>query len=232
MIIEKTGNIFTSKAQTIVNTVNCIGVMGAGIAFEFRLRYPKMYEKYQIFCEQGVIEIGKLWVYNADDRKILSFPTKEDWRYPSKEEYLHEGLEKFVATYKEKGIESIAFPILGADKGGISSSRSLEIMESYLSQCDIDIEIWHFDPQALDDKYQEFKALLSELDDEFIKKESKISLSILEKIRQGIENPSINSLSGLLRIKGVGEKSLEKLFAYIDSKSKEVNLFTYEERVG
>ncbi|MCK5853692.1 MAG: macro domain-containing protein [Sulfurovaceae bacterium] len=229
MIIEKDGNIFTTEATTIINTVNCVGVMGAGIAFEFRLRYPKMYEEYQKFCEEGLIDIGKLWMYRAEDRNILAFPTKDDWRYPSKEKYLRKGLEKFLATYKSIGIESVAFPILGADKGGLDKERSLSIMYSYLAQCDIDIEIWHFDAMAKDDKYETFKAILFELDDEFIKTESKISLSILKKIRQGVESPSINSLSGLLRVKGIGEKSLEKLFAYIDSKSKEVNLFTYQD---
>lgn len=230
MIVERTGNIFTSEAQTIVNTVNCVGVMGAGIAFEFRLRYPKMYVEYQNFCEQGLIEVGKLWRYKAVDREILAFPTKEDWRYPSKERYLHKGLEKFMATYRSLGIESIAFPILGADKGGIPKEKALEIMYGYLEKCDIEVEIWHFDPSAKDDKYEVFKALLGELDDEVIQKESKVSRAILEKIRVGVENPSINSLSGLLRLKGVGEKSLEKLFEYVDTQANEVTLFSYLEK--
>ena len=230
MIVEKRGNIFTTQAKTIVNTINCVGVMGAGIAFEFRLRYPKMYIEYQKFCKEGLISIGKLWRYKAHDRDILAFPTKDNWRYPSKEIYLHKGLEKFLATYRSLGIESIAFPILGADKGGIEASRALEIMYSYLKQCDIDIEIWHFDSTAKDDKYELFKKLLDSLDNQTICKESNISLNILKKIRQGIDNPSINSLSGLLRIKGVGEKSLEKLFGYIEAKSKEVTLFNYLDR--
>ena len=230
MIVEREGNIFTTQAKTIVNTVNCVGIMGAGIAFEFRLRYPKMYEEYQKFCEDGLIDIGKLWRYRAEDRDILAFPTKKDWRFPSKEIYLHKGLEKFLATYRSLGIESIAFPLLGADKGGIKPDRALEIMYSYLEKCDIEVEIWHFDPMAKDDKYESFKALLENLDNDTIRKESGISMNILKNIRQGIENPSINSLSGLLRLKGVGEKSLEKLFSYVESKSKEVTLFSYFEK--
>ncbi len=230
MIVEREGNIFTTQAKTIVNTVNCVGVMGAGIAFEFRLRYPDMYAKYQKFCDEGLISIGKLWRYKAQDREILAFPTKDDWRYPSKEIFLHKGLEKFLVTYRSLGIESIAFPILGADKGGIEASRALEIMYSYLKDCDIDIEIWHFDPTAKDDKYESFKALLESLDDKKIHEETGIGLSILKKIREGMENPSINSLSGFLRIKGVGERSLEKLFGYVESKSKEVTLLSYLDR--
>ncbi len=141
-----------------------------------------------------------------------------------------DGKREFLSTYRSLGIESIAFPILGADRGAISQERSLEIMHSYLNKCDIDIEIWHFDPTAKDDKYESFKALLESLDDKKINEETGIGLSILKKIREGMENPSINSLSGLLRIKGVGERSLEKLFGYVESKSKEVTLLSYLDR--
>ena len=73
------GNIFNSKAQTIVNTVNCVGVMGKGIALVFKLRYPKLFEKYQELCRQRLIEVGKLWLYREepDAPWVLSFPTKK-----------------------------------------------------------------------------------------------------------------------------------------------------------
>ena len=127
------GNIFTSQCKALVNTVNCVGVMGAGIAFEYRLRYPIMYEKYIQLCENKQISIGKLWLYKSEDKWVLNFPTKNHWKYPSKKKYLHSGLKKFVETYESKGIEAIAFPLLGADKGGIPQNESLEIMESYLN---------------------------------------------------------------------------------------------------
>lgn len=230
MIIERTGNIFTTQCQVIVNTVNCVGVMGAGIAYEFRLRYPEMFEKYQTLCANKDLDIGKLWIYSAEERKILNFPTKYDWKYPSKEEYLHKGLQKFLETYKQKGITSIAFPLLGAQKGGLSTEKSLSIMEQYLKDCDIDIEIWHFDPTAEDDLYNQFKSVLQELDDATIKNESKIRLDIVKKIRIGLEDKTINSISGLLRVKGIGDMSLEKLFKYVMSyEQNHINLFTYNE---
>ena len=74
------GNIFTSKCQTIVNTINCVGVMGAGIALECRLRYPEMYKKYVELCENREISIGILWLYKSEDRWILNFPTKKHWK--------------------------------------------------------------------------------------------------------------------------------------------------------
>ncbi len=229
MIIEKTGNIFTTQCQTIVNTINCVGVMGAGIAYEFRLREPEMFEKYQLLCAQKKIDIGVLWIYRTSKQNILNFPTKYNWKFPSKKEYLHKGLQKFLDTYKQKNITSIAFPLLGADKGGIDAKESLSIMTYYLSQCDIPVEIWHFNPMAQDDLFQSFKSIFQAIDDVTIKTDTKIRIDIVKKIRTALDDSTINSLSGLLRVKGVGDKTLEKLFDYISNyKTRNRNLFTLE----
>lgn len=140
-IIEN-GSLFESECQTLVNTVNCIGVMGKGIALEFKNRYPSMFKEYRILCNQKKLDIGKLWIYKAQDKWILNFPTKYDWRMPSRNEYLERGLQKFLDTYKSKGIASIAFPLLGASNGGIDPEVSLGIMKSYLDKCDIPVEIY------------------------------------------------------------------------------------------
>jgi len=230
MITEKIGNIFTTKAQTIVNTINCVGVMGAGIAYEFRLRYPDMYKKYQQYCSEEKIYIGTLWIYKNKDRNILNFPTKNDWKYPSKEDYLKLGLQKFIDTYKERGITSIAFPLLGADKGGIDKNRSLSIMKSYLNKCNIDIEIWHFDPTAQDDLYDDFKNKFKILDEETIKKESSLNMGMIKKLQAALLKDDINSLSGLLRVKGIGEVTLEKAFKYVlEEKKEKINLFNFQD---
>jgi len=228
MLIRKKGNIFTTKCQTIVNTVNCVGVMGAGIAYEFRLRYPNMFEKYKTICENKQLDIGKLWIYSSDDKKVLNFPTKYHWKYLSKEEYLHKGLKKFVETYKEKNISSIAFPLLGADKGGLEKENVLKIMEFYLSQCDIDIEIWEFDPKAEDDLYKQFKSIFNKLDDNTIKNDSKVRIDLIKKVRIVLNTDEVNSFTGLLGIKGIGDSTLEKLFKYINEyEKKNINLFSY-----
>lgn len=110
MIKIKKGNIFSSKSETIVNTVNCVGVMGAGIAYEFKLRHPDMFKKYKQLCDNNLIDIGKLSIYQVDNtsnyKKILNFPTKKNWKHPSRIEYLEDGLKKFVDTYNEKNIKS------------------------------------------------------------------------------------------------------------------------------
>ena len=129
--------IFDSNAQTLVNTINCVGVMGKGIALEFKNRYPAMFDKYKSFCDKGVFKPGVLWIYKAEDGKwVLNFPTKIDWRNPSKIEYIEEGLKKFVEIWEEKGIKSIAFPLLGCSNGGLDPDEVIPLMKKYLEQCD------------------------------------------------------------------------------------------------
>lgn len=122
-----TGNIFTSDRQTLVNTVNCVGIMGAGIALEFKFRYPEMFERYVNLCEEGAIDIGKLWIFKPlnSNHLILNFPTKKHWRNPSKIQFLELGLAKFVETYEQRNIHSAAFPVLGASKGRIPEEAAL-----------------------------------------------------------------------------------------------------------
>ena len=127
-VLVRKGNIFSSRCQTIVNTVNCVGIMGAGIALECRLRYPQMFEQYAQLCADAKLDIGRLWVYKAPERWVLNFPTKKHWRYPSRVEYLHLGLQKFMDTYQTRGITSVAFPLLGAQNGGLQADESLALM--------------------------------------------------------------------------------------------------------
>lgn len=209
------GNIFNTHAQTIVNTVNCVGVMGAGIALECRLRHPNMFAKYQALCEDGTIQIGKLWLYKASNPWILNFPTKKHWRHPSKEEYLHLGLQKFVQTYEEKGITSIAFPILGSQHGGIPTDVALQIMMQYLQTCNIPIEIYHYDVSAHDDAYESFRNAYLSLEDEYINKHSGITKERLQILRTAMNNPSIKQLSQLGAVKNLGIITIEKAYRFV-----------------
>lgn len=225
----KTGNIFTSQSQTLVNTVNCNGVMGAGIALEFKLRLPDMFEQYVEHCKRDRIAIGKLWLYkpppdSREQRWVLNFPTKLHWKYPSKMEYLQAGLEKFVATYQARGIQSIAFPILGSANGGLDEEESLALMQKYLLNCDIPVEIYRYDPQATDDVYDEFKKkILNCGNDRSIAGATGLQVHRVAMVRSTLENGStINSLSQLASVKGIGSKTLEKCFRFV-MESRELN---------
>lgn len=220
------GNIFCTKAQTIVNTVNCVGVMGAGIALECRLRYPGMFQRYQEFCKTGAIDIGKIWLYKSENRWILNFPTKKHWKHPSKERYLKEGLEKFSEHYARLGIKSIAFPLLGASHGGLSSETSLSLMRSYLNRLDLDIEIYEYDPMATDDLYERVKEKVIGFTAEDLSETIMTRKSICEKVIEAFSQPDIVQLNQIGRIKGIGIKTLEKVFnwAIETNQSKQANL--------
>ena len=142
MITYVTGNLFQSPAQVLVNTVNIVGVMGKGVALEFKKIYPDMFKEYQAICERGEFDIGTLWLYKSPNKWVLNFPTKVHWRHPSKVEYVVAGLEKFVKTYSELGIHSIAFPPLGSGNGELDFKSQVQpIMQEYLSNLPIEIFI-------------------------------------------------------------------------------------------
>lgn len=225
MIEIITGNIFTTKSQTIVNTVNCVGVMGAGIAYECRLRYPNMYKRYVDICKAKQLQIGTLWLYKTDNKWILNFPTKYDWKYESKIEYLEKGLLKFVETYKAKGIQSIAFPVLGASNGGIPEEISISLMKKYLSQCDIKVEIYLYDPMAYDDLFVQFKNIFNSMPEKKIVEKSGLRIDFVKKLKDALQNENIKSISRLLSIKGIGDLTLEKSFSFVTNYKPEKNLF-------
>jgi O-acetyl-ADP-ribose deacetylase (regulator of RNase III) len=138
-----TGDIFNSSAQVVVNTVNCKGVMGKGLALRFKRKYPRMFKEYKRECASGRVRPGKLLLYKTPHRWILNFPTKDDWRKKSKLEYVELGLQMFVANYREWGIRSIAFPRLGCDLGGLDWNEVRPLMERHLSELsDLEVAIY------------------------------------------------------------------------------------------
>lgn len=211
------GNIFNTKCQTIVNTVNCVGVMGKGIAQVHKLRNPEMYLEYKEHCRDKLIKPGKLWLYNKTPNStwILNFPTKFHWKYPSKIEWLESGLIKFVETYEQKKISSIAFPLLGTHNGGLDTIAVKELMKKYLSKCPIDIEIYDYDPNSQDDLFETFKANWLKLDSNNIKAETGIQPQYARKISDIIISEEVKSMIALANYKGIGEKTLEKAFNYV-----------------
>mgnify|MGYP006362722897 FL=1 len=136
------GDIFKSPAQVLVNTVNTVGVMGKGIALEFKKRYPDMFDAYRDVCDKRQLKVGSLMLYYEPDHWVLLFPTKEHWRRPSQIDYIEKGLQKFRDTYAEKEIASIAFPRLGCGNGELSWSDVRPLMEKYLSDLPIDVYIY------------------------------------------------------------------------------------------
>ncbi len=184
------GDIFESQAQVIVNTVNCQGVMGKGLALAFKQKYPDMFKVYQQECKTGKLGIGRPTLYQGSTPWILNFPTKDSWRANSKLEYLEKGLEFLVAHYKNAGIKSIAFPKLGAQNGKLSWDDVGPLMARYLSQLDIDVYIYI----AKGDKEYQYDPLQGSKAKERTWKEfSELALSI-DRLCQNRYNPACKAL--------------------------------------
>lgn len=137
------GDIFESKCTTLVNTINCVGVMGKGIALEFKRRYPDMFTEYVQLCESGNVRPGRPYLYcDLAGASVINFPTKDNWRSPSKFSYIEAGLEWFRQSYRELGITSVAFPPLGCGNGGLNWDVVGPTMYKALKDLPIDIEIY------------------------------------------------------------------------------------------
>lgn len=137
------GNIFESRAETIVNTVNCVGVMGKGIALEFKKRFPEMAKDYKKRCDAKNVLPGVPYMYtDLFGVSILNFPTKNHWRSPSRLEDVIRGLDIFLENCDEWGVESIAFPPLGCGNGGLDWAVVGPIMYQKLSKLGIEVELY------------------------------------------------------------------------------------------
>ncbi len=141
MLIYRRTSLLESPAQTLVNTINCVGVMSKGIAREFKALDPQMFAAYKRICEQKLLEPGKLFLWQGSDVWILNFPTKIHWRNPSKLEWIEAGLKKFVSCYENLGICEISFPRLGCGNGGLDWTVVRPLMEHYLSPLPIHVYI-------------------------------------------------------------------------------------------
>lgn len=143
MIKVLIGDIFESKAQTLVNTVNTVGVMGKGVALGFRKRFTEMYDDYVLRCEGGEVQLGKPYLYRrVVPPNILNFPTKEHWRSVSRLKDITNGLTYLRAHIKEWGITSLAVPPLGCGEGQLEWRVVGPTLYRYLSGLKIPVELY------------------------------------------------------------------------------------------
>jgi len=147
MIQYITGNILDSSAEALINTVNTDGVMGKGIALQFKKAFPNNFKAYAKACKDNEVDIGRLFVYkdsnfDSGDKIIINFPTKKSWRKPSEYSYIEAGLDDLINVINHYHIKSIALPPLGAGNGGLEWERVKKIISQKLQNLDINIFVY------------------------------------------------------------------------------------------
>lgn len=151
MIAYREGDLLQAEVEALVNPVNAVGVMGAGLALQFREAFPENYQAYRAACRRGEVRIGRIFVYDrgplARPRYILNFPTKADWRQPSRLEYIRAGLEDLVRLVRALGLRSLAVPALGTGLGGLDWGQVKPLMEEALGALP-QVEVWVYLPKG------------------------------------------------------------------------------------
>ena len=136
MIYFKQTNLLQSDAEALVNTVNIVGIMGKGIALQFRETFDLNFKLYQKACKAGEVKIGKMFTTETGQltgtKYIINFPTKTNWRSNTKLEYISAGLDDLVKVIREKDISSIALPPLGCGNGGLDWKDVRPLIEAKL----------------------------------------------------------------------------------------------------
>jgi len=143
MVNALIGDLFESGARVLVNTVNCVGVMGKGIAEQFKARYPAMFDDYRQRCERKEVRLGEPYLYrDASGAWILNFPTKDHWRSPSRLEAIDRGLVYLAEHAAEWGITSLAMPPLGCGNGGLEWAEVGPLIYRRLHSLPIDVRVY------------------------------------------------------------------------------------------
>ncbi len=149
MIQRKTGNILHQEVEALVNTVNCVGVMGRGVALQFKRAFPENFAAYAAACKAGQVRPGRMFLFETSrltgPRYIVNFPTKRHWRGRSRIEDIESGLKDLVDTIRDRDIRSIAIPPLGSGLGGLGWDEVSKRLTDALSGLE-DVEVVVFEP--------------------------------------------------------------------------------------
>ena len=137
------GDLFESRAQTLVNAVNCVGVMGKGIAEQFKRRFPAMFEDYKRRCKRKEVRLGEPYLYrDSSGAQIVNFPTKGHWRSPSRLADVGLGLDYLAKHAAEWNVTSLALPALGCGNGQLEWCDVGPLIYRKLNKLPIDIELY------------------------------------------------------------------------------------------
>jgi O-acetyl-ADP-ribose deacetylase (regulator of RNase III) len=191
------GNLLEAEVEAYVNPVNCVGVMGKGLALQFKQKYPEMFKSYRKAAKAGEIEIGKMHVFELVESKlprlIINFPTKKHWKAPSELEFIDLGLANLIRTIREYGLQSLAIPALGAGNGRLNWEDVFPRIEEVMKTVpDVRIIVFHPNnsssqpiPQYANKapkKLTKARALFLKIAGEYCKLEEELSMLEFQKL--------------------------------------------------
>lgn len=227
MIKYLEGTVFNTDADAIVNTINCVGVMNAGIALEYGLRYPELLKDYEQKCKNKEITVGHIYYFQDKDKLIVNFPTKWHFKYPSKIEWIEDGLRDFVKTYKQHNIKSIAFAKLGTLNGGLDWNKVKILMEKYLGNLDIPVYICLDNKKEAEGLEKEMLEVFNNMSSMDLKENIRLTSQQLETLEQSMP---INRFWKIKELDGIGPTTYKNLFNYCKKQTtgeryEQLNLF-------
>ena len=149
MIEFRQGNILDAETQAITNTVNCVGVMGKGLALQFKQKYPAMFRAYQEACDKGQVKVGRMWIWEEPNKIIVNFPTKNHWRNPSMPLWIIQGLADLHDEVLHRKIQSIAIPALGCSNGGLLWEHIRPLIVTFHTHLPPEIKVVVYEPLTL-----------------------------------------------------------------------------------
>jgi O-acetyl-ADP-ribose deacetylase (regulator of RNase III) len=161
MIEFRTGDILKTDAEALVNTVNCVGIMGRGIALQFKNAFPENFKAYEVACARGEVQPGRMLVfetgYVTKPKYIINFPTKRHWRGKSRIEDIEAGLEALLTEIRKRRIRQIAIPPLGSGLGGLDWREVREKIEAALQNLD-DVQVIVFEPNGGTNRHKTWRS--------------------------------------------------------------------------
>ena len=225
--VDFSGNIFNSEADAIVVTVNCVGFMGKGMALECALRFPDVERQYKADCSAGKVIVGKLnWIKLDSGKFLILFPTKTDYKFPSKTEYIKAGLNGLLSDLGVFNIGSIAIPRLGSELGGLNWDNVRPLIVDSLENSSLQIEMWSFSNSENDPLMLMLNQQLLDSPSE-VSRAIKVSINQISTISSFLDRNHGASAVDLLSVPGVGKTTVKKLinFARKSQSLSELTLF-------
>jgi O-acetyl-ADP-ribose deacetylase (regulator of RNase III) len=206
MIEPTRGNILTDDAEALVNTVNCVGVMGKGIALQFKKAFPDNFKAYEAACRREEVRPGRMFVFETGQifhpRYIINFPTKRHWRGQSRYEDIESGLRALVRELRQRKIQSIAIPPLGSGLGGLQWGRVKAMIETAFEGME-DVRVKLYEPKGSPDakdmpvgttkpKMTVARALLIKLMKQYTRFAYRLTLLEIQKLAYFLQESGVN----------------------------------------